>query len=96
MEHNQVFPSHEDMLPNLEAERLEHKLALESLVDADEVALGWRHLQAQDEGECETTSASMCACANMHTHTCMHTGVATEKIYTRHMLLDVVSHALWP
>ena len=44
MEHNQVFPSHEDMLPNLEAERLDHKLALESLVDADEVALGWRRL----------------------------------------------------
>ena len=40
MEHNQVFPSHEDMLPNLEAERLDHKLALESLVDADEVAPG--------------------------------------------------------
>ena len=32
IEHNQVFPSHEDMLPNLETERLEHKLALENLV----------------------------------------------------------------
>ena len=60
MEHNQVFPSHEGMLPNLEAERLEHKLALESLVDADEVALGWRRLQTQEQGECETTSTSRC------------------------------------
>ena len=45
IEHNQGFPSHEDMLPNLEAERLEHKLALKNLVDADEAALGWRRLQ---------------------------------------------------
>ena len=54
IEHNQVFPSHEDVLPNLEAERLEHRLALENLVDADEVALGWRHLQPQDQVACNT------------------------------------------
>jgi hypothetical protein len=60
IEHNQVFPSHDNMLPNLEAESLEHKLALENLVNADEVALGWRHLQTQYQGECETTSTSMC------------------------------------
>ena len=54
IEHNQVFPIHDAMIPNLEAERLEHKLALENLVDADEVALGWRHLQTQDQVACKT------------------------------------------
>jgi hypothetical protein len=55
MEHNQGFPSHADLLPNLQAERLEHKLAYDALVANDEVALGWRHVQNQIEVDCKTT-----------------------------------------
>jgi hypothetical protein len=55
MEHNQTLPSHAELLPNLQAERLEHKLAYEALVTDDEVALGWRHVYTQREGECKTT-----------------------------------------
>ena len=40
MEHNQTFPDDEELLPNLEAKRLEHKLALEALMNEAEVALG--------------------------------------------------------
>ena len=40
LEHNQSFPSPEELLPHLEAERLQHGLELEA-VD-EEVALGWR------------------------------------------------------
>ena len=39
LENNQTFPSHEDLLPHLHAERVQHKLALEAL-DAEEAALG--------------------------------------------------------
>ena len=44
LEHNQQFPTHEELFKNLEAEALEHKLALEGL--DDDVALGWRCMQA--------------------------------------------------
>ena len=40
LEHNQTFPSDEDLLPHLEAERAEHRLA-ERAVDPG-VARGWR------------------------------------------------------
>ena len=40
IENNQGFPSHEDLLPHLEAERKQHQLAQEAL--EDDVALGWR------------------------------------------------------
>ena len=47
MEHNGTFPSDEELLPNLHAEALQHRLSLDALEDAD-VAPGWRHL-----GTCE-------------------------------------------
>ena len=42
MENNQAFPSTEDLLPHLQAERLQHKVALEVLELDNEVPLGWR------------------------------------------------------
>ena len=42
MEHNQAFPDDKDLEEHLEAERMEHKLAMQALTDDDEVALGWR------------------------------------------------------
>ena len=43
VENSPPFPSHEELLPNLQAEALEKRLALEAL-DADaEVAMGWRY-----------------------------------------------------
>ena len=39
-EHNQTFPSDEDLLPHLEAERAEHRLALGAV--GPDVAHGWR------------------------------------------------------
>ena len=42
MENNQAFPSTEDLLPHLQAERLQHKVALEVLEMDNEVPLGWR------------------------------------------------------
>jgi hypothetical protein len=54
MEHNQNFPSHADLLANLQAERLEHKLTYEALVADDEVALGWRHVHTQNKREYRT------------------------------------------
>ncbi len=50
MEHNQTFRCHEGLLPNVEAERLAHMLALENLAKDDEAALVWRHLQTQEPG----------------------------------------------
>ena len=46
LEHIQAFPSHEELLPNLHAEYLQHRVSLEAL-DAY-VPAGWRHL-----GTCE-------------------------------------------
>ena len=46
MENNQAFPSHEELLPNLEAEREQHRAdlgALETEEEGEEVALGWRY-----------------------------------------------------
>ena len=46
LEHNQAFPSHEDLLPHLQAEREQHKVDLEALAalaPEEEVALGWRY-----------------------------------------------------
>jgi hypothetical protein len=46
MEHNQAFPSHEDLLPHLQAEREQHRVDLEALAalaPEEEVALGWRY-----------------------------------------------------
>ena len=51
LENNQVFPSHMELLPHLQAEQLEHKVSLAAM--GDDVALGWRHLQAQSTGECQ-------------------------------------------
>ena len=42
IEANQTFPSQEELLPSLQAERLQHKLSLGAL--EEDVALGWRHL----------------------------------------------------
>ena len=42
LENNQVFPSHEDLLPHLHAGRTHHKLALEVLEADEDIALGWR------------------------------------------------------
>ncbi len=42
VEHNQVFPSHQDLLPHLQAEVAEHQQALKALAEEGEVALGWR------------------------------------------------------
>jgi hypothetical protein len=43
MEHNQFFPSNEDLLPHLHAEREQHKVDLEAVGADGEVALGWRY-----------------------------------------------------
>ena len=59
-EHNQTFPAHEELLPHLQAEHLEHKLAYETLVSEDDVALGWRRLQIRNETECNATYRSKC------------------------------------
>ena len=42
LENNQTFPSHEDLLPHLEAEQDQHRLDLKALEEGGEVALGWR------------------------------------------------------
>ena len=42
MENNQSFPSMEDLLPNLDAERQQHRLAREALDAEGEIAPGWR------------------------------------------------------
>jgi hypothetical protein len=47
LEHNQAMPSHQDLLPHLEAERLEHKVAWRALAADEEVALGCRLWHAQ-------------------------------------------------
>ena len=47
VEHKQTVPGHDELLPHLEAERLEHRLALQRLEEEAEVALGWRSLQTQ-------------------------------------------------
>ena len=44
LENNQAFPSHEELLPHLQAEALEHRLSLDAL--DDDVAVGWRRLRA--------------------------------------------------
>jgi hypothetical protein len=43
LEHNRSFPSSEELCCNLQAEQLEHKLGLEAIEEAGEVAPGWRH-----------------------------------------------------
>ena len=42
MEHNQTFPDDTDLFQHLEAERLEHKLAMQALTDDGDIALGWK------------------------------------------------------
>ena len=42
LENNQTFPLHEDVLPHLHAERVQHKLALEALHTEQYIPLGWR------------------------------------------------------
>jgi hypothetical protein len=42
IENNQTFPTHQDLLPHLQAELLEHKLALDAQEAEHEIALGWR------------------------------------------------------
>ena len=42
LERNQAMPEYEDLVPNMQAELREHRLALEALEDAGDVALGWR------------------------------------------------------
>ena len=44
MEHHQRLPSIEELLPNLHAERLQHKFSLEAL--GEDVPDGWMYLQA--------------------------------------------------
>jgi hypothetical protein len=42
IENNQTFPSNEDLVPHLQAERLEHRLAMKDIETEGEIALGWR------------------------------------------------------
>ena len=42
MEHNQAFPDDKDLEEHLEAERMEHKLVMQALIDDADVTLGWR------------------------------------------------------
>ena len=53
LEHNQSLPSHQDLLPHLEAETLEHKVPLEALAADEEVALGCRHWHVQLNVNCK-------------------------------------------
>ena len=43
IEHNQAFPSHDELLPHLHAEYRHRQMSIEAL-DAD-IAVGWRHLK---------------------------------------------------
>ena len=42
LEHQQALPNHEELLPHLDAERMEHNLSMEALEEEGDVALGWR------------------------------------------------------
>ena len=42
LEHNQTFPSEEELLPHLHAEILQHKVEVQASLEDTEVALGWR------------------------------------------------------
>ncbi len=42
IENNQTFPTNEELVPHLHAERMEHNLAMEALEAEGEIALGWR------------------------------------------------------
>ena len=42
LEHNQAFPSHEELLPHIRDERQQHRLSLQAL--DEDVAWEWRHL----------------------------------------------------
>ena len=50
LENRQAFPSHETLLPFLQAEALEHRLALETLKNDDVVAPGWRFMKQFQKG----------------------------------------------
>ena len=43
MEHHKAFPSHEDLLPHLQAEREQHRVDLAAVAADEDVALGWRY-----------------------------------------------------
>ena len=60
LENNQGFPSHSELLPNLHAERMEHRLALQALVDEDEVALGWRQQERKDKTNARPCERGSC------------------------------------
>ena len=53
LERNQSLPSHQDLLPHLEAETLGHNVALEALAADEEVALGCRHCHVQFNVNCK-------------------------------------------
>ena len=54
LEHNQAFPSHEELLPHLHDERDQHNASLRALEDG--IASGWRHLgDLQVQAFCKTT-----------------------------------------
>ena len=42
LENNETFPKDVDLLPHLQAERTQHKVHLDAIEEAGEVALGWR------------------------------------------------------
>ena len=42
LENSQTFPLHEDLLPHLRAERMQHKLTLHALDAEQATSLGWR------------------------------------------------------
>ena len=44
LEHNQTFPSHEELLQHLHAEAMDHKFSMEAL--DDDVPLGWKYRAA--------------------------------------------------
>ena len=57
LEHQQALPCDEDIAKFLEAERLEHKVSLEAIEEAD-VARGWRllgRLQQTKKRKCQST-----------------------------------------
>ena len=53
LENNQTFPLHEDLLPHLHAEIMQHKLTLEALDEEQDVPLGWRsYLDTSKQPKC--------------------------------------------
>ena len=60
MENNQSFPKDDEFLGHLETERAEHKMARQTLLAEEDVALGLRPVQNPSSGKQQTTATNTC------------------------------------